>query len=312
MSYMFYGCKNLNYLNLSSFNDKNVTDMSYMFYGCQNLNNINLSSFGTKNVTNMSYMFYECKNLYNIDLYSFDTKNVTNMSRMFYGCESLNNIDLSSFNTKNLTDKSSMFDGCRNLNNLNLSSFNAKNLTDISSILNGCKNLYLSSYEKIINFKKKNAFHGLMLPEIKEVNIPEDTIDLNNIPHDEILCPYCDKIPEILKVHGDNGHIEIKCNYHGIIDIFIKDYYKMIEQLPFIYLKTQCFNCNRVQQYKENMFLYCYSCKKNLCPYCANKFDLQKLDHCQDHLKNHCILVNEKKHKCLEHENSYFADFCLD
>ena len=37
---MFYECNNLNYLDLSSFDTKNVTNMSDMFYWCCNLNNL--------------------------------------------------------------------------------------------------------------------------------------------------------------------------------------------------------------------------------------------------------------------------------
>ena len=50
-----------------------------MFWNCKKLENIDLSSFDTKNVTNMNGMFYGCKNLNRLDLSSFDTKNVTNM-----------------------------------------------------------------------------------------------------------------------------------------------------------------------------------------------------------------------------------------
>ena len=63
MSEMFFYCKNLFKLNLSSFNTINVTDMSYMFSLCFNLSELNLSSFNTINVTNMNWMFDGCNNL---------------------------------------------------------------------------------------------------------------------------------------------------------------------------------------------------------------------------------------------------------
>ena len=34
---MFYDCKSLKSIDLSSFNTNNVTDMSYMFSGCESL-----------------------------------------------------------------------------------------------------------------------------------------------------------------------------------------------------------------------------------------------------------------------------------
>ena len=57
---MFYGCKLLNYLDLSSFNTKHVTDMSQMFYYCKNLTILNIPNFNTKNVLNTEQMFYKC------------------------------------------------------------------------------------------------------------------------------------------------------------------------------------------------------------------------------------------------------------
>jgi len=149
-SFMFYNCKNLVNLDLSSFDTKNATNMKRMFYGCDNLINLDLSSFDTKNVTDMSDMFYECYQLKEIDLSSFDTKKVTDMSGMFYECYELKDIDLSSFDTKNVTDMSYMLYNCNNLRNINLSSFDTKKVTDMSGIFYECKNLKkidLSSFD---------------------------------------------------------------------------------------------------------------------------------------------------------------------
>ena len=92
-----------------------LIDMSYMFYGCNNLNNIDISSFITYNVTDMSYMFYGCNNLKSLDLSKLDRKNITNMSYMFYDCKYLNNIDISSFDIDNLITMNYML----NLYNIN-------------------------------------------------------------------------------------------------------------------------------------------------------------------------------------------------
>ena len=54
-----------------------------MFANCSNLETIDLSSFDTKNVEHMYSMFKSCSNLETIDLSSFDTKKVINMSEMF-------------------------------------------------------------------------------------------------------------------------------------------------------------------------------------------------------------------------------------
>ena len=53
---MFQECKVLEYLDLSNFNTYNVTDMSFIFFGCNNLKYLNLLNFTnnceTKNMFN--------------------------------------------------------------------------------------------------------------------------------------------------------------------------------------------------------------------------------------------------------------------
>ena len=56
--------------------------MNFMFYGCFNLQSLDLSSFNTESVTTMDQMFFDCFNLEFIDLHNFDTKSVTSMSQM--------------------------------------------------------------------------------------------------------------------------------------------------------------------------------------------------------------------------------------
>jgi surface protein len=53
-----------------------------MFGALFNLEKLDLSNFDTRNVTDMNYMFVYCYNLTNLDLSSFDTRNVINVSCM--------------------------------------------------------------------------------------------------------------------------------------------------------------------------------------------------------------------------------------
>jgi surface protein len=55
MKSMFYNCKSLNNIDLSSYNPQKVTNMEYMFYGCKSLKNIFLNSFNTQKVTTMRF-----------------------------------------------------------------------------------------------------------------------------------------------------------------------------------------------------------------------------------------------------------------
>ena len=150
MSYMFFGCSNLNSLDLSGFNTSAITNMSCMFRGCSNLTSLDLSSFDTSAVTDMSYMFHDCKKLTSLDLSSFDTSAVTNMWYMFGMCSNLTSLDLSSFDTSAVTNMRDMFGSCKKLTSLDLSSFNTSAVTNMGDMFGMCSNLTsldLSSFD---------------------------------------------------------------------------------------------------------------------------------------------------------------------
>ena len=135
---LFYNCKDITKIDLSSFNTNNTKNMSYMFANCSNLTNINLSGLNAENVTNISYMFYSNSNLLNLDLSSFKTKSVTNMEKMFSLCINLQKVNLSNFDTQNVNNMSYMFKDCHELKKLDLSSFDTKNVIYINSIFDSC------------------------------------------------------------------------------------------------------------------------------------------------------------------------------
>ena len=76
-----------------------MKSMKYMFYGCKNLENINLLSFHTINVIDMSHMFELCENLKYLDLSSFSIREEVSRKNMFFGSyfvkntENLYNLD---------------------------------------------------------------------------------------------------------------------------------------------------------------------------------------------------------------------------
>ena len=92
MKAMFQRCKELEYLDLSSFDTRNVTDMSYMFMQCKKLKKINgINNFKTNKVTKMDFIFHSCKELEYLDLSNFDTSNVTTFKCMFNECNNKRN-----------------------------------------------------------------------------------------------------------------------------------------------------------------------------------------------------------------------------
>jgi len=148
---------------------------------------------------------------------------------------------------------------------------------------------------------------------IKEGNLPDKLDDntSNNdsgvIPDDQFLCPKCDRVPEILSVHTDNGYIKLKCKVHGILELTVQNYYYSFRDSGFNYLNTKCSKCSLALEKQENLFQYCYTCKKDFCSKCCN--DIQV--HPSEHLDS-CILVNSKNNKCLTHFGEYITMFCED
>ena len=95
MGSMFWNCRTLTSLNLSSFNTSKVTNMNTMFCGCKKLTSLNLSSFNTSKVTDMDCMFSFCTELTSLSLSSFNTSKVTYMRDMFMYCDVLTSITVS-------------------------------------------------------------------------------------------------------------------------------------------------------------------------------------------------------------------------
>ena len=160
-SFMFYNCKKMIDIDISSFNTFNVTDMRSMFSYCTNLENIDLSLFNIENVSNMSCMFSYCTKLKKLDLSSFNTKNVIDMDAMVWNCSNLMDINLHSFNTENVTDICWMFYDCVKLTNINLSSFKIDNVSSMKYMFKGCHelkeiNLSKFAYEKIKKLINEN------------------------------------------------------------------------------------------------------------------------------------------------------------
>ena len=206
MTNMFYFCKKLKSLDLSSFDFQNVHNMGEMFYGCKELEEIKfirLNAIKCKNFSEMFYgceslkklncieafnvidmkkMFYSCKSLIEIDLSSCNTNNVKYMKSMFESCENLKSLDLSSFNTSNVEDMESMFEDCFNLETINLSSFDTTKVTSMAKMFKNCKKLQsldLSSFNTPNIKNTYQMFQGCVKFKIKDFPNIKDCGDSN-------------------------------------------------------------------------------------------------------------------------------------
>ena len=80
---MFYDCKSLKSLDLSSFSTSLVKDMTNMFTSCMLLASLGLSDFNMDSVENIVSMFFGCKNLEYVNLIK-SNPNPTILKKSFY------------------------------------------------------------------------------------------------------------------------------------------------------------------------------------------------------------------------------------
>ena len=99
-SEMFYGCNNLEKLDVSYFNTNNSKSFENMFQGCSKLKEINVSKFKATNCENIDSMFSGCNSLESIDMLNWDMKNINNIKYLFYDCTKLKIIKMN-FNNNN-------------------------------------------------------------------------------------------------------------------------------------------------------------------------------------------------------------------
>lgn len=169
MSYLFFSCTKLSYLDWDPTDAKAVKDMSYMFYGCQWLFDLDLShlttssqlnftscmffgcsslqtlrlsdKFNTEGVTSMGNMFRDCHSLVVFPVENFEVDNVTFMDGMFRNCYNLGVLDLHNWHPSELKFSDSMFENCYDLTTVDLSYFDMTNIESASDMFRGCSSL---------------------------------------------------------------------------------------------------------------------------------------------------------------------------
>ena len=94
-----------------------VVDIGGMFFNCKKLKRLNLSSFNTNNANNLDEMFKKCNNLKELDISSFNFTKDKKISDMFWGCINLEKIKVSSDYSEFFTNnKKSLFKKYENIN----------------------------------------------------------------------------------------------------------------------------------------------------------------------------------------------------
>ena len=142
MGYMFYGCGQLEELDLSKWDVSNNTTFHHLFADCYKLKSINFTGWNTSKVEIFAAMFNNCDIIEYLDVSHFDMDSAIYFDQMFEYCAKLKEIrGLENWKTNNVTSFYEMFSGCSSLTELNLSSFTTSNVTDTFRNFNGCSSL---------------------------------------------------------------------------------------------------------------------------------------------------------------------------
>lgn len=134
--------------------------ISRMFYGCSELQNIDLSNWNSSGVQWTRNVFADCTNLKFIDLSSWNTDQVMFADEMFRGCTNLKTVDLRNWFTKGIADVEYLFDDCTHLSNIIV-----KKDTDWSDYIDRSAHMFINCislphYNDSIT-DKRGAYEGL-------------------------------------------------------------------------------------------------------------------------------------------------------
>ena len=139
---MFLGREDLERLDLSDWNVKNIKDFSCMFSNCYNLFDLDLINWNVGSGIKFDFMFKKCKNLKYIRLKGWNPKKAENLWGMFYECKSVRRLDLSDWDVRNVTTIGEMFCGCESLRDLDLSGWQLKYNCETDWVLQDCFKLF--------------------------------------------------------------------------------------------------------------------------------------------------------------------------
>ncbi|MCR4733760.1 MAG: DUF285 domain-containing protein [Treponema sp.] len=119
---LFYGCTELEEVDLSGFDTRDAYKFEQMFMDCKKLKKVTFGDYlRTDKVNSMVKMFKNCESLESVVLKSssdtdpvMDCKNLTTMEEMFYGCKALKEVTLD-FHTPAVETMRALFEDCKSL-----------------------------------------------------------------------------------------------------------------------------------------------------------------------------------------------------
>ena len=229
VSNMFYGCTNLRWADVSSWDKSNITNAKYMFYDCKNLivGDISNWDFTGKNTYDViAYIFTSNSNMqvvnmnnfkvdgsvsnliqnsmssinrpFTINVYNWDLENIESLQYAFYGNPWISEINgINTWrNTSNIVTTRCMFYNLYRLKEINLGNLEFPSLLTINAMFGRCQALEiidLSGWKMPILSNVNNAFY--YCTSLKEIDI--SGMIGSNITDPAYMFGSCDKLRTI-------------------------------------------------------------------------------------------------------------------
>lgn len=133
---------NLQRVDMSGFDCRNVVSMLYMFSGCTGLTEIVMPTDGDfHSVKNASYAFSKCSSLTSLDVSGWHTPYLKQATAMFSGCTNLRSIDLSNWKPTNVSSVDNMFSNDTSLTMVDMTDWGMSSVSSLDSMFASCTNL---------------------------------------------------------------------------------------------------------------------------------------------------------------------------
>ena len=256
MSYMFYNCTNLKFIEMDSNPRHNISDMKYMFYNCISLESINLEKFstGNENDIDLSHMFYNCYSLTSIQFnqYSFG---VNNMKNMFYNCSSLTSINLDIFFTvssNNNFDLSYLFYNCHLLETI---SFNRNFIvSDMKYMFYECNSLtsiILNQFSTGSNYIDL-SYMFYNCHSIKSITFNSNNFKVNNMFYMFYNCSNLENIINLQKFRTDSSSYNFNMSYLFYNCQSLKSASMENNHFPVSDTRKMFYNCSELTSFTFN------------------------------------------------------------
>ena len=150
----------------------------------------------------------------------------------------------------------------------------------------------------------KNDIKPIDTHVIREEQLTERDKSIDKIPDDELTCPKCSMVPEIVEMHSDNGKLFLYCNNHEDYRKPVTEYLNKLVNSSTTYLNMKCSVCNRKPNGRNTKMQFCVKCRIPICKKCS---ELKHMEHME-----HLIPIGAKNNTCRKHAKEKAEFYCLD